>query len=102
MFPATHTRSDKGWQNARGVGNIVSHRCESEHWNRPSGLPYLFFPRCHRTRRCLPGHHVSTLEIISAVQGRIEILHMDAQSRPEHCNHPHSAEYPEASKCRVD
>src|SRR5258705_1968271 len=86
--------SHKGWQNARGVGNIVSCRCESEHQNRPSGLPHLFSARCDGTRRSLPGHHVSTLEILSAVQGRIEILHMDAQSGAEHGNHPHSPEYP--------
>src|SRR5882672_4188749 len=94
--------SHKGWLNERGVGNIVSCRCESEHQNRPSGLPCLFSARCDGTRRSLPGHHVSTLEILSAVQGRIEILHMDAQSGAEHGDHPHSAEYPGPSKYRID
>jgi len=43
----------------RGVGNIVPCRCESEHQNRPSGLPLPIFPRDAMEReRSLPGHHV--------------------------------------------
>src|SRR5580704_9382869 len=65
--------TDKGWQNARRAGNIVPRKPESEHQDCPPGLPYLFPPRCHGTRRCLPGHHVSTLEVLSALPVGIKI-----------------------------
>jgi hypothetical protein len=41
-------------------------------------------------------------QLWKSVQGRIEILHLDLQSRAEHGDHPHSAEHPRHLKQVLD
>src|SRR5262245_52729081 len=63
---------EKGCKDGGRAGSVVPHGFEPKHQNCSPCLPHLFLSRSCGTRRCFPGHPVPALEIVSALQRRIQ------------------------------